>query len=177
MPPSVGLRLGGNSWLFGTVRVPSPAKQAATALFCLVQQNRIWRARVCAWLQALFYDLEKSIICQYSVAGMVFWAPVFFSHPFPSCQLESCQPPCTIEVGVPIRRLKILAKFALETRAKKSPDDHPFPRETEECSWGFARVFRAAPLSLTSRTYYGQRREARFLEFEWRMAAGTSRTT
>ena len=43
----------------------------------------------------------------YSVSGMVLWGPGSFSRPFP------CHPPCTREVGVPIRRLKILAKFAL----------------------------------------------------------------
>ena len=38
---------------------------------------------------------------------MVFWGPGAFFRPFP------CQPPYTREVGVPTRRLKILAKFAL----------------------------------------------------------------
>ena len=38
---------------------------------------------------------------------MVFWGPAVFFRPFP------CHPPYTREVGVPIRRLKILAKFAL----------------------------------------------------------------
>ena len=33
---------------------------------------------------------------------------------------------------------------AHETRAEQPPDDHPCPREIE-CSWGFARGFRAAP--------------------------------
>ena len=38
---------------------------------------------------------------------MVFWGPAFYFRLFP------CHPPYTREVGVPIRRLKILAKFAL----------------------------------------------------------------
>ena len=33
---------------------------------------------------------------------------------------------------------------AHETRAEQPPDDHPCPREIE-CSWEFARGFRAAP--------------------------------
>ena len=37
----------------------------------------------------------------------VFWGPRFFFRPFP------CHPPYTSEVGVPMRRLKMLAKFAL----------------------------------------------------------------
>ena len=45
---------------------------------------------------------------------------------------------------------------AHETRAEQPPDGHPCPRGIE-CSWGFARGFRAAPLSLTSRTYKEQR--------------------
>ena len=63
---------------------------------------------------APLYDLEKKCInYQYSISGMVFWAPGAFFRPFP------CHPRYTIEVGVPIRRLKILAKFALllQTRA------------------------------------------------------------
>ena len=38
---------------------------------------------------------------------MVLWGPGVLFRPFP------CHPPYTREVGVPIRRLKILAKFAL----------------------------------------------------------------
>ena len=59
---------------------------------------------------------------------------------------------------------------AHETRVEQPPDDHPCLRGIE-FSWGFARGVRAAPLSLTSRTYKEQRSSA----FGVRMAAGTSR--
>ena len=67
---------------------------------------------------------------------MVFWGPAVFFRPFP------CHPPYTREVGVPIRRLKILAKFALVTHdasatrpATTSTTAPPCPPPTRRARW------------------------------------------
>ena len=54
---------------------------------------------------------------------------------------------------------------AHETRAEQPPDVHPCPREIE-CSWGFARGFRAAPCR-DAPAGTGRDGEEAHLGFEW----------